>query len=132
MGTFIVKADRERDLFAEWSTIVEAPTFIGTRAEILTHLGRLLGGPPADPPEVLVRRAEEAGTSAVRDPLAPEYTGPLDGAWDEPGQVVEQRGWLPRARMAEFLDVYLVDAEKAYGLLEPFDDDPEVVTDTPG
>lgn len=122
MGRFIFKADRDCDLFVEWSTIVEAPTFIGPRAEILDYLTGRADVDQGDPPEVRIRRAEETGTSALRDPMAPGYTGPLDGAWDDAGEVVEQRGWLPRARMAEFLDAYLLDPEKAYALLEPFDD----------
>lgn len=123
MGSFIIKAARDRDLYMEWSTIVDGPTFIGTRAEILAHLERAPDRRPADVPEVRVRRADETGTSAKPDPHAPGYSGPLDGAWDDTGLIVEQRGWLPRARFAEFLDAYLADPEKAYALLDPFDDE---------
>lgn len=123
MGMYIIKATRDRDLFVEWSSIVEAPTFIGTRAEILAHLDRAPEPWRGDSPDARVVRAEETGTSMKRDPMAPGYVGPLDGAWDDSGQIVEQRGWLPRARLAEFLDAYLADPEKAYALLDPFEDD---------
>ena len=30
MPSIVLIADREQDLYVEWSTVVEAPTFIGT------------------------------------------------------------------------------------------------------
>ena len=123
----IVKADRDRDLYMEWSSTVESPTAIGTRAEMLdylTHHQGFLGG-PADSPEERLARADENGSSTTPDPLAPGYTGPLDGNWDDSGFIVEQCGWLPRARLAEFLDAMQVDKQQAFALLDPFDDDSE-------
>ncbi|MCI2422468.1 hypothetical protein MOQ72_34080 [Saccharopolyspora sp. K220] len=120
MGNIIIKAARDRDLYVEW---FDAPTAIGNRAEMLDYLGQKFGSSPSDPPEVRMQRADENGSSSKRNPHAPGYTGPLEGSWEDTGFVVEQRGWLPRARLAEFLDAYLVDPEKAYKLLDPFGDD---------
>ena len=121
MGRYIIKAAKDRDLYMEYSTIVEAPTMIGTRAEILRELLRS-HDPRAGTPGVRLDRADETGTSALRDP-ASTYDGPLDGEWSDTGLIIEQRGWLPRDRFADFLDAYLVDEDKAYALLDPFDDD---------
>lgn len=123
MGHFIIKADRDRDLYMDWSTIVELPTFIGTRAEIIDHLKWWNERRPLDnDPEARVRRADETGSSARRDPRS-SYDGPLEGAWDDKGFIIEQRGWLPRARLAEFLDTYRTDPEKSFKLLDPFEED---------
>lgn len=122
MGRYVIKAARDQDLYMEWSTIVEAPTAIGTRSEILTHLQS--SPRAADHPEVRVTRADLTGTSALRDPES-SYSGPLDGAWDDEGLIVEQRGWLPRDRFAEFLTAYVMAPERAYALLDPFEDEEE-------
>jgi hypothetical protein len=126
MGRYIIKATKDRDLYMEWSAIVDAPTFIGNRAEILDYLKHEHGHSfdAVHKHHERLRRADEAGTSALRDPMAPGYTGPLDGEWADTGLIVGQRGWLPRDRFAEFLDAYAVDPEKACTLLDPFDDDP--------
>ncbi|MGH3779794.1 MAG: hypothetical protein ACRDRO_03960 [Pseudonocardiaceae bacterium] len=38
MGKIVLKVARDRDLYAEWCNSVESPNYIGTRAEMLTHL----------------------------------------------------------------------------------------------
>lgn len=123
MGKPIIRADREHDLYVEWSSIVEAPTFIGTRAEMLRYLtprsdpnepGLNLGRRHTDP-EARLRRADETGTSSLPDP---EYDGPPFGSWDDKGFIVEQKGWLPRERLYAYLT-----ADDPDNLLEPFEDD---------
>lgn len=126
MGNIIIKAAKDLDLYCEWSSVVDAPTFIGTRDEVLRHLtGYRSSYGQSDPAEVRVARADKTGTSAKRDPRAPGYTGPLDGEWNDTGFVVEQRGWLPRASMARFLELYAVNVDAAYEVLEPFENDDE-------
>lgn len=120
MGRYIIKAAKDRDLYMEWSTIVDGPTFIGNRAETLDYLIEEFGR--TGQPEARLERADDVGTSALRDPRSPNWAYPLDGAWEDTGFIVEQRGWLPRERFAEFLDAYLVDPEKAYALLKPFEE----------
>lgn len=120
MANPIIKAARDRDLYMEWSTVADGPTFVGTRAEILAHL-EYAGRQPADPPEVRVQRADATGTSAKPDPSTPNDK-PI-GAWDDTGLIVEQRGWLPRSKFGDFMQACARDNESAaYKLLEPFED----------
>ncbi|RSM68687.1 hypothetical protein DL991_41190 [Amycolatopsis sp. WAC 01375] len=118
MGQFIIKAAPDRDLYMEWDTGVDAPTFIGSRAEIVAYLQEATGRGPSDTPEARVRRADETGTSAKPSPWAPGYTGPLEGAWDDTGFIVEGWKWLPRDRLATFLDTYLRTEQMPYALLD--------------
>lgn len=119
MGRYIIKAARDRDLYMEWSEHVDAPTFIGNRAETLAYLN--VTSRMTDGPEGRLRRADEVGTSALRDPLSPNWAHPLTGEWSDTGFIVQQRGWLPRDRFSAFLDAYLVDQRKAYALLDPWE-----------
>lgn len=118
MPRIVLKATPERDLYCEWSTIVDSVTFIGTRAEIVEYLGEGEFRGSGDRPEVRVSRADHFGTSAM-------YGDPHDGAWEDSGFVYEQRGWLPRARLVDLLDRYLADPEdpKVDDLLDPLEDD---------
>lgn len=124
MGSYIIKAAPDLDVYMEWSTVVEAPTFIGSRTAILTHLHHIAsrGRREGDSPEDRVRRADDTGTSALPNPKLPSCAEPLEGAWDDAGFIVEQRGWLPRARLATFLALYLVSRHKAYQQLDPLDE----------
>lgn len=118
MGSCVIKASKDRDLYCVWSSIVEAPTFIGTRRELLRHLG-----PRA---EERLTRADQLGTSMLGwDTPGDSPTSHLTGSWEYGGLIVEQRGTLPRDRMADFLTAYESDPEASYGLLEPFEDDLE-------
>lgn len=119
MGRYVIKASRDRDLYVEWSEEVDAPTFIGNRVEMLDHLTCEHGQPFTQLERV--RRADEVGTSAQRDPLSPNWAYPLTGEWSDTGLIVQQRGWLPRDRFAQFLDAYLLDPDEAYKLLDPFE-----------
>lgn len=121
MGKPVYKASPDLDLYAEWSSIVEAPTFIGTRAEMLEHLTQNQDRRGDDTPEVRLARADETGSSSLRDPMS-SYAGPLSGAWDDDGEIVEQLGWLPRGRFADFFVAYAADPDTAYKLLDPFAD----------
>ena len=116
MPSLIVKAAPDQDLYCEWSTIVDAPTFIGTRSEILDYIHAHQDSKPHAPAWERLERADEAGTSARYGKL------PYAGSWDDAGFVVEQRGWLPRAKLTEFLTAYRDDnLNIAYALLAPFD-----------
>lgn len=112
----VIKAAPDRDLYVGWSNVVEAPTWVGTRAQALAH----------GCPESRLRRADETGTSQRRDPMS-SYNGPLDGAWDDTGFIAEQRGFLPRARLGDYAIAYADGRmEDCWDMLEPFDDETEV------
>lgn len=58
MPSFIVKAEPGRDLYLVWSTIGEAPTYIGSRAELQAELG-------AEGKADRFGRADRTGTSSL-------------------------------------------------------------------
>lgn len=123
MPTFVMKVAPDRDQYVGWSTVVESIVWIGNRQEAARILARDIPAgydpKPGNSPEDRLRRADESGTSA----LYPDY-GPYDGAWDDPIQIVEQRGVLERASFPAFVDAWQSDnPESAYELLRPFEDE---------
>jgi hypothetical protein len=101
----IVKPERDRDLYVGWSEVCGMPAGMWTRAEAISE-----GCPPSR-----LRRADERGTSSL-------VPGVYD--WDSPGMIAEQRGWLPRARLAEYATAWLEGRHgEALDLLEPISGD---------
>lgn len=133
MGYQIYKEAPDVDYYVEWSSIVEEPTFGGTRAEMLPYLWEQDDRKPdrirdTDPshPENRLKRADEFGTSAL-------WGSPRDGSWeDEGGEVYMQRGIVSRANIF-VLTRRLGEDENAdvADLIEPFENDvPEVSSAT--
>ena len=107
----VIKPDRGEDFYVGWSHVVEAPVWAGTRAEAIED-----GCPPSR-----LRRADETGTSML------DSSGL---AWDHGGLIAEQRGYLPRSRIAAYVTAYMEDRmQDAFDQLEPFDDETEVRRD---
>lgn len=124
MGYQIYKEAPEVDYYVEWSSIVEAPTFGGTRAEILPYLWEHDDRKPdrireTDPshPENRLKRVDETGTSAL-------WGNPRDGSWGTSGEIYMQRGLVSRANLF-VLTRRLGEDENAdvSDLIEPFEDD---------
>lgn len=122
MGRLIVKADKDLDLYIEWSTIVDAPTFIGTRQETLDYLlkGDRHGIPTREEVAQRLTRTDLNGSSDMSC---------RDGWWDDagfiPGTPKGQR-WLKRGRLAAYsLLVCGGDEDGAYLLTEPCETDEE-------
>lgn len=123
MGSQIIKVTPDRDLYMEWSSVVEAPTFIGTRAELAAYLAEPkvhYRQTTIDHPEAIeerLARADETGSSGYR---------PFGCTWDDAsGEIYQQRGHLRRDRFAEFCDRILAaqDFDLDFSdLLEPFED----------
>jgi len=106
--SLIVKAAGDQDLYVGWSSLVEAPTGIWTRAEGLAY----------GFPRSRLDRADANGSSSL---------GPRSGYWDDPGFVAEQRGWLRRDRIGDYARLYLSgEQDAAFDLLEPFEGETEV------
>lgn len=110
-GTFprclIVKPSPDRDLYVGWSEVVEAPVGMWTRAEALAE----------GCPESRLRRADETGTSSF----------PGFYRWDSEGMIAEQRGWLPRSRLAAYVTAYAEERmDDCWDMLEPFEGETEV------
>jgi hypothetical protein len=109
MPRTIYKADRERDLYVVWSSVVDCPIAWGTRAEIVDYL-RMTDHPDAWADERF-ERVDRSGTSA----MWPSRDDP-EGGWSDIGWVVTEMDelpehdsdshyvWLPRQRLAAFLD----------------------------
>lgn len=103
----LVKADKDRDLYVQWSTACDMPGGVFSRETALEY-----GFPRSK-----VDHADEHGSSSRIG----------DGAWDDKGWVAEQRGWLKRDRIGDYAVEYLHgDREAAYALLEPFEGETEV------
>jgi hypothetical protein len=104
----VIKPGRGTDFYVGWSHVVEAPVWMGTRAEAIDA-----GCPPSR-----LDRADVRGTS-IRDDFGCD--------WDDKGLIAEQRGFLPRASIAAFSRAYAENRmDDAWDLLEPFDDETEV------
>lgn len=123
MGKQIIKATPGRDLYIEWSSVVEAPTFIGTRAEVAAYLMRAFRGAEADrldfeagQVEKRLARADQDGSSGLP---------PFDCNWDSNGEIYMQQGWLRRDKMEALAEAYLANPHEPAvdALLEPFEDD---------
>jgi hypothetical protein len=128
MGTIILKAARDKDLYVAWSTNVEAPVGWGTRDEMLDDLWRDHNRAhpdcipkPGTGPDARMDRVDATGTSA-RD-----WTF---GDWSDEEFIYEQRGLLPRTELAHACDLLEAGREaEVWDLLKPFDDETPVRRD---
>jgi hypothetical protein len=114
---FILKASPDLDLYCEWSSIVDAPVFIGTKQEILAYLTHYYGHDSSREIVEAAERSTRLGTSE-RDLNM--------GDWEDTGLAVQNFGskrmdWLPRAKFAEFFSLYFKDRAAAEALLEESD-----------
>jgi hypothetical protein len=122
MPAYILKIHPDRDLYVEWSTIVDNAIRWGTRAEFLDHLAKVQPDLLDDPwhcPEARLARADAHGTSALSNI---EDRHPPRGGWDS-SLMVEQRGTLRRDDLEAYVAAMEAgDPDKAYALLVPFED----------
>jgi hypothetical protein len=132
MPSFIFKESPEVDYYVEWSSIVEAPAFTGSRSIMLEHLrqssDQWLRDDAPHHPERRLERADETGTTSVwvehagmRDKFAEE------GAWDDDDYIYMQRGVLTRANL--FVLCHRTDDDPdadVTDLMTPFEDEDEV------
>lgn len=120
MGLQIIKISRDAALYMEWSSIIEAPTWFGDRAETLAYLRGNVGNhglSSAETHESRLARADETGSSGYR---------PWGCTWDDHGEIYQQRGVLPRSAFPEFARRLLACDDDGpdpdvSDLLEPFE-----------
>lgn len=116
MGREIIKINEEEDFYVVWSSIVESPVMWGTRAETVEYLLEVDERKPefALPSiEVALERADEHGSSSR-----------LGTEWDDYGVIFEQKGWVLRSRLVDFLNSYDEETRSFdLSLLEPFEDE---------
>lgn len=84
MPSYVYREAPDVDFYCVWSTIVDAPVYVGDRAEILAYLERdsdpwLRDDAPHHPKNRLAR-ADTTGTSAMHG----------EGAWDDSEYVYHQ------------------------------------------
>lgn len=109
MPSYIVKPDRVRDFYVLWSTIVDAPTAFGTRAELTAEAD--LGPQAAE----RFARADEFGSSCRVGETAPWY------GWDYKAIIYNQQGILRRHRLRAVCELLRVgDAAGVKLLLDQF------------
>jgi hypothetical protein len=127
MVQIVLKAEQSLDLYVIWSTGTDAPIAWGTREEALLWLSdqRRRMGPHGHTDDLCdpagrLARADATGTSATA-----EFG--FFGRWDRHGLIYEQRGILPRYRLARACELLEEgrDAE-VWDLLEPLESEMEV------
>lgn len=104
----LFKSQPGEDAYVAWSSIVEAPVYVGTRAEMIGY----------GYAEERLDRADKTGTSAHN----------IDYWWTDDGyHIAEQRGIIRREKLVEYSRLLLAgERDKAYDLLEPLDGEDEV------
>lgn len=129
MGKIVMKESPDSDFYVEWSSVVEAPTFYGNRAEMLAHLkessDEWLREDAPHHPEQRLKRADETGTTSlwVHKELGADY-GPEQGSWDDWGEIYMQQGLMDRPNIFTLGRRYQeTDAPEVADLLRPFEDD---------
>lgn len=117
MGWLVLKVNRdpEEDRWCLWSTIVEAPVFDGTQADMTRMYLRQYG-------EVVRRELMLRIERAITHGAGTDYDGDWDGA--DTGMIYKQMGVMPREKLGEVLDILAADGtdEDVRPLLTPFED----------
>lgn len=119
----IIKADKRVDLYIEWSSVVEAPTFIGSREEMLRHL---LNDYRPDTERYISELAHAQRRLDAADWLGTSAPKQWGCGWDDHGEVYQQKGVLLRSDMLTAAILWRHTGEKTSesmieALLEPFD-----------
>ena len=116
MPRFILKCDPDIDMYLEWSTVVDAPTAVGTRAQFETLLSTPRHGWFFDKEEEIKKRLDRtdiAGTSTLND-----------GDWKDKGFIYKGQAWIPRKNLLAYAYMLLKDENaEPVGLLEPLEED---------
>jgi hypothetical protein len=134
MPQFVYKEAPDVDYYVLWSSVVDAPTFTGTREEMLADLKSTedpwLKDDAPHKAENRLARADETGTSSKwveTEGMLDQF--PEDGSWADDTFIFQQEGVLTRANL--FKLCHRLDADRnadVSDLLQPFEDHPHVVT----
>lgn len=128
MPQFVYKEAPDVDYYVLWSSVVDAPTFTGNRAEMLADLknaeDKWLRDDAPHKAENRLARADETGTSSLwveHEGMRDQY--PEDGSWEDDHYIYRQDGSLTRAGLFELC--HRTDADEdadVSDLLTPFED----------
>jgi hypothetical protein len=118
MGWLVLKVNRdpEEDRWCLWSTIVEAPVFDGTQADMTRMYLRQYG-------EIVRRELMLRIERAITHGAGTDWEGDWDG--EDTGMIYKQMGIMPREKLGELLDIVSTQERPDEGvrpLLRPFDD----------
>jgi hypothetical protein len=119
MGRFVVKVAPTRDLYMEWTTVAEGPTYVGTRTQMATHLAADGTRSNGLVQQILARASTQGTSSSIGA-----------GGWNDIGMIYAQQGWLHPAQFEALADRFAAAGRGEYeylDLLELFDDDTEEV-----
>lgn len=110
MSVHILKADRDTDLYAVWSTSWDWPLsaeHVGTRAEILALLTPHEGY--SGHTEERLARADDCGTSAQWSWRHADgiFGPPYYGSWDDPEPLSTQEDQIRRDQLGAYLAEWL-------------------------
>jgi hypothetical protein len=113
MPSYIVKPEEACDEYVYWSTVVEAPLFVGCRDELVRYL-KSRPGHDIDV-EDRIGRADASGSSALWPSIMAPYLGYGETT------IYEQRGVVRCADMGRL--ARRLEADEPIGdLLEPLED----------
>ena len=119
MGRQLIKCECDVDFYVEWSSIVDAPTFYGTREQMTAYLmheyatGTRRWDFELSEVNLRFERADEFGTSMFR---------PLGCGWEDEGEMyMPGHGTIPRAKIRELVERLDRD-EDVSDLLIPFEE----------
>jgi len=116
MPRYVVKVARDSDEYVWWSDITEAPIAIGDRDYVMNTMREYGHADEATPDRF--DRADRTGCSA----MWPNLDRPIYH-FDGNGPIAEQKGFIPRDRLGEYVRLHISgDLDAAYALLEPLDD----------
>ncbi|MEV4212553.1 hypothetical protein [Micromonospora sp. NPDC049662] len=112
MGYVIIRPTADADEYVIWCTSSDQPVAVGNRVEIAADAAAI--EPDRDDIDARLDHADLHGSSMIPYPF---------GWWDDDGFLYQQRGILPRNRLAEAAHLLATgrDAE-VWALLQPFED----------
>lgn len=112
MGYVIIRPIRGTDEYVIWCTGTERPVAVGDREEIARDAAAI--EPDRADHQARLDHTDLHGSSMVPYGF---------GWWDDDAFIYEQRGLLPRARLAEAARLLIDDRDsEVWDLLEPFED----------
>lgn len=123
MPAHVMKEAPDINFYVEWSSVVEAPTFGGTRDEMFAHL-RTKPHAADNTPEMRLDRCDKTGTTS----LWVGEAGMLDryaeeGAWNDGAFIYAQQGLVARRDVFVLTRRLLADGDADVSdLLRPFED----------
>lgn len=116
MGNILLRTAPGTDTYVVWSTVVDEPIFVGTRAEVEEYLVKLALADARHKARKDLQNAAGWGSSVRhRLPGQEHYTG----SWEDDSLPCGPLKWLPRDRLDRYIELWRNDKyDEATALLE--------------